>query len=325
MQSNILVSTITPCFRMKKYLQKFLEEYPKQTMFNKMEIILDHNEPDEEEIMWVKEFQNKYPGRIKHIIVPKVDPIGTSMNRCIKESSGKYLTIWNVDDLRTPNSIEIQYNALEHNSDYGIAYGNYIIVRNFGSKIGKLIDHSKIPESELTRSMITGPFIFWRKDLIMKTGYFDEQLIQGPDFDLSVRLAFHTKAKMINEILGFYLNEGKGMSTKPNTPQPIERVVIELRYGIYDKIDYDNVIDSAKYNTCLIKEFGNWNPVSKYVPNYTSLLSERKKLWYKKGIRKYIFNKIFFIKPVKTNLKKIAKQIIKFTKNENNSINAGKK
>ena len=32
--------------------------------------------------------------------------------------------------------------------------------------------------------------------------------------------------------LGYYLNEGLGQSTKPNSKQPIERTVIELRYRI---------------------------------------------------------------------------------------------
>ena len=34
------------------------------------------------------------------------------------------------------------------------------------------------------------------------------------------------------DILGYYLNEGLGQSTKPNTKQPIERTVIELRYNV---------------------------------------------------------------------------------------------
>lgn len=309
-KENILVSTITPCFRMKRYLKKFLDELPKQTFFNKIEIVLDHNEPDEEEIKWVKDFQNKYPGRIKHIIVPKVDPLGISMNRCMKEASGKYLTIWNVDDLRTPNSIEIQYNMLEQDKEYGLAYGNYIVVRHFGDTEGKLIEHSNIPEIELTRSMVTGPFIFFRKDLLDKSGYFDEQLIQGPDFDLSIRLAFHTKARVTDKILGYYLNEGKGMSTKPDSPQPIERVAIELRYGIYDKIDYDLIADASKINIPFIREFGSWNHVSQYVPEYNKLISERKKMWKRKGLMKYSIKNITAYKKIYSTLKGIYKKII---------------
>lgn len=317
MENNILISTITPCFKMKKYLRKFLDELPNQTMFQNMEVILDHNEPDKEEIDWVKAFQIRHPGKIKHIIVKKVDPIGTSMNRCIKEATGEYVTIWNVDDLRTPNSIELQYNLLNSNPDYGIAYGNYIIVKNFGTTTGRLVEHSQIPETEHTRSMITGPFIFFRKSLTNIAGYFDEQLIQGPDFDLSVRLAFHTKAVMTREILGYYLNEGKGMSTKPNSPQPIERVLIELRYGIYDKIDYDYVADISKYSIPFIKEFGVWSPIEKYVPNYKELLLNRNRLWKKKGLIKYILSKIFFIKSIKKNTKSVIKKIIQ---NKNDRI-----
>jgi hypothetical protein len=38
------------------YLKKFLDELPKQTYFENIEIVLDHNEPEPEEIEWVKEF-----------------------------------------------------------------------------------------------------------------------------------------------------------------------------------------------------------------------------------------------------------------------------
>ena len=52
-EPDVLVSLITPCFRMKPYLMKFLEELPNQTMFERIELILDHNEPDREELDWI--------------------------------------------------------------------------------------------------------------------------------------------------------------------------------------------------------------------------------------------------------------------------------
>ena len=36
----------------------------------------------------------------------------------------------------------------------------------------------------------------------------------------------------IPNILGYYLNEGLGQSTRSDSVQPIERTVIELRYNI---------------------------------------------------------------------------------------------
>lgn len=303
--NEILVSTITPCFRMKPYLKLFLEELPSQTMFNQLEVVLDHNEPDDEEIAWVKEFQAKHPGRLKHIIVPKVEPIGTSMNRCIKEASGAFVTIWNVDDLRTPNSIELQYKALADNDKYGISYGDFMTVRKFGSKTGRLMDHHRFPLSEQTRSMITGPFIMFRKSLCDKAGYFDEQLRQGADYDLSLRLSFHMPAVCVDGNLGYYLNEHKGASTRPGSLQPIEKVVIELRHGIFDKIDYRYLAPALSYSIDKIYQFGEAVPVAELIPDYKELLAKRGRLWIDRGIIKYLARKVTKYDAAKNQAKKI--------------------
>lgn len=270
------VSTITPCFRMKPYLKKFLDELPLQTYFENLEVILDHNEPDDEEIQWVKDFNTKYPGKIKHIIIPQVDPIGVSMNRCIKESTGEFLTIWNVDDLRTPKSIESQVCALtENNAD--IAIGDYTIVRKFGATEGSFVSHGNIPETEYRRSMIFGPFLMFKKSLCDKAGYFDEQLKSGADFDLSVRFAYNGKVAITKGLLGYYLNEGKGASTRPNSKQPAERTVIELRYGIFDKIDLSFLPETVQYSIPDIISFGQRIPVKDYIPKYVTVITDNKK------------------------------------------------
>ena len=36
----------------------------------------------------------------------------------------------------------------------------------------------------------------------------------------------------LDETIGYYLNEGKGLSTKPDSLQPIERTAVELRYNL---------------------------------------------------------------------------------------------
>jgi glycosyltransferase involved in cell wall biosynthesis len=273
---------------MEKYLPEFLEWLPKQTFFDNLEVVLDHNEPSEQEIYWVKEFQEKYPCRIKHIIVEKVDPIGTSMNRCIKEASGDLVTIWNVDDLRTPHSIEVQARLLLESPHVDITYGNFRIVRSFTSTDGELVDCSQFPNSELTRSMIIGPFFMFRKSLCTKAGLFDEQLKSGADFDLAIRLAFHGRAQMVHEELGYYLNEGLGASTRPNSLQPIERTVIELRYGIYDKIDYRYLPQALRYNVSLLLQENQWMPIDNFVPNYAEMISERYDQWFEKGLKNHV-------------------------------------
>lgn len=267
-----LVSTITPSFRMEKYLKIFLEKLPEQTIFNQLQVVLDHNEPTEQELVWIKEFQEKYPGVIKHNIVNPVEPIGTSMNRCIDLADGDYVAIWNVDDLRTPDSLEKQVKLLEDNPDIDLCHGNFVIVNSFPSQKGKMVDHSqyRFNPKEYTRSMIVGPFFMWRKSLCDKAGKFDQQLRSGADFDLAIRLAANGKVGIAHGILGYYLDERKGASTRGDGLQQIERTLIEIRYGIIDKIEHKwmpevtkrgYIIDKLTFN-------GNTNRVQDLIPDY---------------------------------------------------------
>jgi GT2 family glycosyltransferase len=301
------ISSITPCFRMKPYLKLFLEELPKQTIFNDIEIVLDHNEPDEEELQWVREFQARYPGRIKHIITNPVEPIGKSMNTCIKAASAPYLTIWNVDDLRTPNSMELMVQAFDAGAD--IVYGNFEVVRKFGSTSGSLTDFSEYQSQteEFTRSMLLGPFMAFRKSLVEKAGYFDEQLKSGADFDLAVRLAFHGKPVMAKGLLGYYLNEGKGASTRPDSKQALDRTAIELRFGIYDKVNYDLIAQATQLDLLHVHVDGQKLPISNFVPNYSALIEERRARWHKIGLRRYLVDKV-------TQRKNIRRVIGKYVK-----------
>ena len=222
------VSTITPCYNMGRYMKGFLENLSTQT-HKDLEIVLDHNEPTDEEINLVEEHNQKHDN-ILHIQVEGVDPIGISMNRCIEFASGDYLCIWNVDDLRTPDSIEVMAKTLDDNPDIDFVYGNYTIVPNFGNTEGEYVDETG-RENELTTGMILGPFFMFRKSIIEKSGVFDEQLVSGADYDLALRLAFNSKGMHIPVELGYYLNDGQGLSTG-SRKQPIERTVIELRYGV---------------------------------------------------------------------------------------------
>ena len=223
------VSTITPCYNMARYMEGFLVNLAEQT-HEDLEIVLDHNDPSDEEIAMIESY-NDINDNIFHIQVDGVDPIGISMNRCIENASGDYLCIWNVDDLRTPDSIEVMAKTLDENPDVDFVYGNYHVVPSFGSKEGHIVDEAG-KEEWLKIGMILGPFFMFRKSALEKSGVFDEQLVSGADYDLALRLAFNGKGMHIPNILGYYLNEGMGASTRPDSKQPLERTVIELRYGI---------------------------------------------------------------------------------------------
>ena len=224
------VSTITSSYKSERYLRGFLKSVKNQTYKN-IEIVLDHNEPTDKEINTIEKFNKKH-NNIHHTIIKKVDPLGVSWNRCIDKSTGEYLCIWNVDDLRTPTSIELMANVLDERKDIDIVIGKYIIVDKFKSKRGNTIDESTRPPQDFMSGMLLGPFFMFRKKILEKTGKFDEQFYSGNDYDLAMRLVRNGNYHCLNEILGYYLNEGKGLSTKSQSLQPLERTAIELRYNL---------------------------------------------------------------------------------------------
>ena len=86
---------------------------------------MDHNDPSDEEVAMIESYNEIYDN-IFHIQVEGVDPI-EFMNRCIDNASGDYLCIWNVDDLRTADSIE-QMAKARRKPDVDFVYGDFTIV-----------------------------------------------------------------------------------------------------------------------------------------------------------------------------------------------------
>lgn len=286
-RSDVRVSVITPCFRMKPYLAKFLEELPHQTMFDQVEVLLDHNEPDREELEWVSAFAARHPGRIRHIVTEPVVPIGVSMNTCIKQARGRYLAIWNVDDLRTPDSLEAQVRALEADPQAGTAFGDYMIVWSFGSREGRLVRDRLRPREEQHRGMLLGPFFMFRAELCDRAGMFDEQLRSGADFDLGLRLLSHAPATAASTLLGWYLNAGLGASTAPGSRQNLEKNLIYMRYGIWDKFEIEYLPQLRGYDVYRIVNDGAARPVADLFRDYDAVTQRRTAEWFPRllGVR----------------------------------------
>ena len=108
--------------------------------------------------------------------------------------------------------------------------------------------------------MILGPFYMFKKNSCRKIGFFDEQFKVAGDFDFAIRLALESNGKMVNENLGYYLNAGRGLSTKSNSSQSIEKDQVCFRYGIFDKIEKKNIPYLLDYNV------NNFLYKKKYVP-----------------------------------------------------------
>jgi len=256
------VSTISSCYKAEKYLEGFLKSVANQT-HSDLEIMIDHNDPSQKELDLVEKHNQQYDN-ITHIKVDGVDPLPVSWNRCIEYSEGDYLCIWNVDDLRTPDSIEVLAKALDENFDIDFVYGNFYNVPKFKSTEGRFVDQSG-NEKHLMTGMILGPFFMFRKSFLKKTGSFDEQLFSGADYDLAMRFSRNGKGMHVNHNLGYYLNEGLGLSTRSDSRGPIERTVVEMRYNMERILDSRFIPYAQEYDIENIHIDDKIIPVSNYL------------------------------------------------------------
>jgi hypothetical protein len=248
-----------------------------QSIWRESELVLVANEPlaGEEELL--TGFASRNP-QVRLITVPR-EPLYRSWNRAIAASAAPLLGIANVDDLRTPRGLEAQARALEGAADRLFTYGPFTISHTFPATggSGKRIPAARFDRERFTRGMYLGPFFMWRRSEDVATAWFDEQLRVGGDFDLAVRLALHGDGIPVDDDLGVYYDGGSGLSTSGDV-QAIERAVLALRYGIYDAVEGERILDAVRYAIShLHQPDGSWLPVDQVVPDYEGFLAERRR------------------------------------------------
>ena len=266
------VSIILSLYKCEKYLEKYFENALHQKGVEDIEFSIVHNNPTEREKSIISQYRDRLNIVYKEV---ELEPLYKSWNRAILQSSGEYLACWNVDDLREYDSIGKMTELLDSNADIGFIYGDIVIVNEFGKRSGKYINTSEFTKYLGTTGAIGGPFFMWRKSLVDKVGYFDEQFKSGGDFDYTVRLSIFSKGKKMKGVVGYFLHNGSGISTQGSELQILERTVIELRYGIWHKMDINYITDALSYKINLITENNKDREVDKEIYK----LSKSRVLW----------------------------------------------
>ncbi len=256
-----LVSALVSCFRGETFLPGFLENCSAQTIASETEIVLVHNEPSAAEVRIVEQFSARNPDLIKHVITER-ESIGRSTNRALSLARGEYVCIWNVDDLRTINSLELMAATLDETPLADFTYGDFTVVDQWMATHGTEVSPPSFERRAFVRSMLLGPFYMWRREAAADLGGWDEQFSVGADFDFAIRLALATDGVKTDGLLGYYLNQGVGLSTSASGAQAVEATAIMLRYGILDKVVPRHLRAAREYQLDSILQDGDWVDMS---------------------------------------------------------------
>tara|TARA_R110000824_G_scaffold3106_2_gene14232 strand:- start:84 stop:1706 length:1623 start_codon:yes stop_codon:yes gene_type:complete len=241
------ISIVSSVYDADQFIEGFLEDITRQTIFKNCELILvNANSPGNEEPV-IKKYMNKY----KNIIYKKLDHdpgVYGTWNVGIKAATGKFITNANVDDRRAPNQIEVLARELVNHPEVGLVYSQCFITsvsneayENNSSKnqVYAVKEYSR----ENMIKCLPGCMPLWRKSLHKKSGYFDEEYKHAGDW--AMWLAFienGQKFKKVPGVHGLYYHNPNGLSTSVDS--------FNTRYKEEKEVffDHKNVFGTENFN-----------------------------------------------------------------------------
>lgn len=240
-QNNYLCSSFCSFFNGEKFIEGYIKDVLKQTIFKKIEFIFLDCASTEDIQKYILPLTKKY-NNIKYFRLDKDPGLYQAWNHAIKLCSAPIIGNWNIDDRKSVNSFEILLKQFEKNSNldvcYGITYVSTIANENYEDNnyniLYPCIQHSL---ENLLKNNSPHCMPLWKKELHDKYGYFDETYKSAADGEFWLRCAFSgATISMVNHPVGLYYHNPTGRSTNPETLQEMLMEVKRSREPYYNKL-----------------------------------------------------------------------------------------
>ena len=184
-----IVSIVMPAYKVAPYIGETLESVLAQTFTDYEVIVVNDGSPDSEELERVLE-----PFRdCIHYIRQENHGAGAARNAGLRASRGEFIAFLDADDLWLPNYLDEQLKFIQ-SDDYDLVYSDALL---FGdspisgrtymqtSPSNGQVNFKSLVHYEC--NLITSG-VLARRQPILEVGLFDEQIRNGQDFDLWLRL-----------------------------------------------------------------------------------------------------------------------------------------
>ncbi|MEE8328013.1 MAG: glycosyltransferase, partial [Nitrosomonadaceae bacterium] len=206
------VSLLIPTYNRRQYLPIALASAVDQNYSNLEIIVIRDGGEDISDI--VSSFEDD-----RIILIDREENRGIpfTLNEGLRRAGGKYICYLGDDDILYPNHVSTLVQALESHRDYGVAYSDLYCaccsIEHDGSRqvLSKVVDISRDFDRfvMLYFNHTLHVSLMHRRDLIEKTGFYNEDLNILIDWDLTRRMAFFTDFYHVHEITGeFYVPVG---------------------------------------------------------------------------------------------------------------------
>jgi hypothetical protein len=192
------VSVIIPAYNVAPFIRETLESVFAQTFTDFELIVINDESPDTPQLEEaIKDYQSAI-----HYLKQTNQGAGAARNAGLRVARGEFVAFLDGDDIWLPDFLNEQLHLIRSNGGYDLAYADAL---DFGDASANSVTHMALNQShgEVTfKKLLCGECniatstVVARKEPIMRIGGFDESFVNSQDFDLWLRLAKDTKARI---------------------------------------------------------------------------------------------------------------------------------
>lgn len=232
------LGVISSIYRPGTMFESFLTNLKEQTIFGSCQVILILVDPLSAELDMALKFERDNQNVLLELEKTRIS-IYEAWNRGVSHSTTEYLTNMNVDDLRSPNSLQTQVDFMITHPWVDIGYQDiyFMLDRDLDWKsiesIGDKTELGPVTLTELSYFGINAPHNgpIWKRSLHQNFGQFDSTLKSAGDYEFWMRVAAGGAifSKMKEMSVGYYFNPD-GMSTSARSPSTEEEEKLQKKY-----------------------------------------------------------------------------------------------
>lgn len=208
------VSAIIPCYNRERYIRRTVESVLAQTYDNIELVVVDDGCTDGSRAVL-----ESFGSRLRILEHAGRENRGQSagINLGLAATSGKYVGILDSDDIWLPDKIAEQVAFLETHAEFGLVYGNGEAVDENERPLYDIYPAEHEELNEPGRVLLDCYFLvpnnsLVRRDVLNRTGGFDETLRAAQDHDMAVRIAEVAKLAYVDRKWFQYRRHGASIS-----------------------------------------------------------------------------------------------------------------
>lgn len=239
------VSVLMPIYNTPlEHLKESIESILNQT-FADFEFLIVNDSPENEAL---DEFVNGFDDeRIRYFKNEKNQGIEFSTNFLIKQAQGKYLAIFDHDDISLPERLEKEVAFLDANSDYGMVSGQFEVfgVENWTSQ--NPLSDDEIKELLKTTSCVSHTSLMIRAETLRQNKIrYEKKFFPAASYRIITRLAAVAKVANLPDVVLKYRMDGNNTSLKFADKRAEARAKIQADYR--SELRRQNLVSTGKFD-----------------------------------------------------------------------------